>query len=781
MSSLRHILDLNTKKINLQLCLSFFRALKGAIVNKDSKRYISFAGRKKIKVQRNMGYLKEIQGQIKKRDFSKLLLLWEEYCTNDSVDSDEYVQILKAIKKSDFAPPFGKYVEMGLNLWKLISDKQEAYEVLKLIFDLQTTNNEALADLAYQTLSEVYQNDPDFSERIRLIGLRSRTSSQGVLSNYDLLAHIAVGKCVYHTGGWGTGEIVEVSSIREQLAIEFEYLSGRKYLTFTNAFKTLIPLPDTHFLARRFVEPDLLEKDAKEDPIQIIKMLLRDLGPLTTGEIKDELSELVIPANDWAKWWQNARAKLKKDTLIEAPATLKDTFILRRKALTHEERLHTDINKLTNIPEVIQTSYNYVRDFPGMLKKEEVKNSIQENLLSLLEKEELTSSNELEIYIFLENFLNAQFKGKKTVKELIMLSSNIESLIQNIDIIAFKKRALVAIREYRADWETLFLSFLSTTPQSQLRDYVLKELNTGKTRFLLQEKIENLLNQPFSFPDNFVWYFQKVLEDEEDALPFSDKEGLCRCFESYLILLHGIENNPDYRDLAKKMHNILINKRYETVRRIIEGTSLEYVKEFLLLASKCNTFTTHDLKILQSLSQVVHSSLAPIQKVEDRLQLDGRVVWTTEEGYRKTQERAQRIGTIEIVENAREVEAARALGDLRENSEYKFAVEKRRHLQNELKKLSEELNRARIITEQDISSNEIGIGSIIDIKNEQGEITTYTILGPWDADTEKNILSFQSKLAQTMIGQKIGAKFSFRDEEFEIVGMKSFLSSTSNS
>lgn len=727
-----------------------------------------------------MGYLKEIQEQIKKRDFSKLLLLWEEYCTNDTVDSDELIQILKEIKKSDFAPPFGKYVEMGLNLWKMISDKQEAYEVLKLIFDLQTSNSEALADLAYQTLSEMYQNDPEFPERIRLIGLRSRTSFQGVLSNYDLLAHIAVGKCVYHTGGWGTGEIVEVSSIREQLAIEFEYLSGRKYLTFTNAFKTLVPLPDTHFLARRFIEPDLLEKDAKEDPVEIIKMLLKDLGPLTTAEIKDELSESVIPVKDWAKWWQNARAKLKKDTLIEAPATLKDTFVLRKKALTHEERLHTDMDKLSNIPEVIQTSYNYVRDFPGMLKKDDVKLSIQENLINLLEKEGLTPSNELEIYIFLENFLDAQYKGKKTVKELITLSTDIESLIQSIDIIAFKKRALVAVREYRADWEPLFLSFLSMIQQSQLRDYVLKELNTGKTQVLLQEKIEALLEQPTSSPENFVWYFQKVLEDESHTLPFSDKEGICRCFESFLILLHAIENNPEYRDLTKKMHNILINKRYETVRHIIEGTSLEYVKEFLLLASKCSTFTTHDLKILQSLAQVVHSSLTPVQKTEDRLQLDGRIIWTTEEGYRKMQERAQRIGTVEIVENAREVEAARALGDLRENSEYKFAVEKRRHLQNELKKLSEELNRARIITEPDISLDEIGIGSVVDIRNQQGVITTYTILGPWDADPENNILSFQSKLAQTMIGQKVGAKFSFRDEDFEVVGIRSFLSSAGN-
>src|SRR3546814_7669584 len=43
-----------------------------------------------------MSYLEEIRAQIANRDFSKLLQLWEEYCTSDSVDAEEYAQILEA-------------------------------------------------------------------------------------------------------------------------------------------------------------------------------------------------------------------------------------------------------------------------------------------------------------------------------------------------------------------------------------------------------------------------------------------------------------------------------------------------------------------------------------------------------------------------------------------------------------------------------------------------------------------------------------------------------------
>lgn len=723
-----------------------------------------------------MGYLKEIQTQIAKRDFSKLLMLWEEYCSDENIDPNEYIQILEFIKSSDFAISFGKYVELGLPLWETLRDKSATADtVIRLIIDLQTTNSPSLANAAAAVLDNKFSNDPEYSERLRLVGIRPLANFQGAISNYILLMHMQSGKCVFHTGGWGAGEIVEISRLREQLAIEFEYLSGRKHLTFQNAFKTLIPLSDAHFLARRFVGPDKLEEEAKRDPVGLIKMVLRDLGPLSAAEIKEELCELVIPEKGWTRWWQNARAKLKKDTLIETPSNLKDPFLLRIAEMPHEEQLRQEIHVAQDVTGIIQTTYNYVRDFPNMLKKEDVKTSIRQKMTNLLKEESLTACNELQVYIFLENLLDHHFEKGKTVKEIIITSKNIEELVCGIEIIAFKKRALVAVKEFREDWEDLFLSFLTKIQQSQLRDYILKELSQGDTRTKLYAQLEDLLHHPTKSPETYVWYFQKINTKGNEKIPFADQIGKYRFYEGFLVLLHKIENDAEYRDLVKKMHQILTLKRYQSVRNIFENATLDFVKEFLLLASKCHTFSSHDHKILLSLAQVVYPELAPSKRIEDRLQLDGRVVWTTPEGYNKTQQRAQQIGTVDIIENAREVEAARALGDLRENSEYKFAVERRRQLQGELKTLSEELNRARIITEQDISLSEVGIGNIVSVSNEQGETFTYTILGPWDADPDRHILSFQSKLAQSLIGRKVDDKFIFRDEEYQIKEIKSFI------
>jgi transcription elongation GreA/GreB family factor len=229
------------------------------------------------------------------------------------------------------------------------------------------------------------------------------------------------------------------------------------------------------------------------------------------------------------------------------------------------------------------------------------------------------------------------------------------------------------------------------------------------------------------------------------------------------------------RELVKKIQNILSGNRFAIVRQIMQEASLEDVKEFLLLASKCHSLSDHDQKIFHSLAEVVHPSLSKMNKKAKAPEAESNIIWTTAEGYRKLQHRIQQIATSETVENAKEIEVARSHGDLRENAEFKAALERRDRLQSELKLLSEQLNRARIITREDITTDVAGIGSVVDCKGSKGERITYTLLGPWDADPEQNILSFQSKLAQQIKGLSVGETFTAQGEEYTIIAIKSFL------
>jgi len=716
-----------------------------------------------------MSYLKDFQTQISNHDYPAYMRLWEEYCMSDEVDPDELKAIFVAVKNSEFREPFGKYVEKIIPLCELLPDSPKKHELFKLIIDLETTNHEQLRQYVMDYLVARHGQNPGFAEKIRLIGLRGKEKFQGAVANFELLNHMKKGNFVFHTGGWGVGEIIDVSMIREQLSVEFEHVPGKKDISFANAFNTLIPIPSDHFLALRFGNPDLLEKNAKENPVEVIRLLLRDLGPKTAGEIKDELCELVIPEDDWVKWWQNARSKIKKDTMIEAPDDLKQPFVLRTAEVSHEDRLRKLIEGKPEINELIQIVYTFIRDFPETLKNPDFKVFLQAKLQESLTHPDLTEGQRLQLHFFLSD-LSAE-KNYPVVQEIVKASKSIEALVQSIDIVAYKKRTLIVAHKVRTDWKELFLNLLLTVDQNPLRDYLFGELFKPETEKELKRKLEDLWVHPGRYPEAFVWYFQKAISEKN--LPFSDKEGKNRLFEAFFVLLCHVEQSPTHRELVKKMNGILTSGRYAVVRDIMQGASLETIQEFLLLASKCHSLSDHDMKILHSLAEVVHPSLAQMRKKQDNVS-DTNVIWTTENGFKKVKERIQQIATVETVQNAKEIEVARSHGDLRENAEFKAALEKRDRLQSELKMLSDQLNRSRILTKLDITTDEVGIGCIIDCKNNKGHSITYTLLGPWDADPNAGILSFQSKLAQEMKGLVIGDKFQFQGEEFTITAIRSY-------
>ncbi len=515
-----------------------------------------------------MSYLEDFKVQITNRDYSKFWQLWEEYCADDTVDVEEFIDVLKFIKTSDFAKSFGQYVETALPLISYINDPNAAYEILKLLIDLQNTNSPKLAEITLNALTQRYGHQPEFNDRLRIIGLRTKDNFQSALANYDLLTHMERGKFVFHASGWGAGQIVDLSTVREQVAVEFEHVTGLKHFTFTNAFKALVPLANHSLLARRFSNPDDLEKEARAHPVDIIKMLLKELGPKTASEIKEELCGWVIPEKDWSKWWQNTRAKIKKDAMIDTPESLKDPFRLHKAEVPYEERFHKSISKEINLDDLIQSTYSFARDNPVMLKKADLKNSIQEKLELALNNPDITLPKKLQLLMLLENHFN--YSGAKSEIETIIKSiEKVEDFLNFVEIIAYKKRILSLIKDLRPDWSSIFIELLFTNQQSIIKDYLLKELNQGESRKLLEIKIKQLVNHPMEAPEFFLWYFQKLLGKSKDSLPLSDKEGLCVLLESLLILFSSLDSKPDYRELSKKIYTLLTSKRLAIVRKLL--------------------------------------------------------------------------------------------------------------------------------------------------------------------------------------------------------------------
>jgi len=413
-----------------------------------------------------MSYLQDFQTQIAARDFEKFMQLWEEYCASDTLEPEEVVTLLQSVKNSDLAKQFGPIVETALPLLDLLPTPEGKYEVLRHLIDLQTTQSPKLAEVTLQALQGKYGQDPTFMDRLRMVGLRTKENFQGAISRFDVLHHLEVGNFFLHTGGWGVGEIMEVSSVRELVAVEFEKVGGRKSIPFATAFKSLAPLPHAHFLARRFGDADGLEKEAKEDPVKMIKMMLKDLGPLTAPEVKDALEELVIPEAEWTKWWSNTRSRLKKDTLIDSPETLKEPFRLRKVELLHEAQLETDLHQAKTTDEILEICYTFMREYPGKLKDPVVHACLKTALEGL---NALSDGQKWEKVLALGTLGVA---GDTNTQ--ITTSRDLTKLLEEIRVMAYRKQALVAIRQHRPDWIVQLVKLLTSVEQSPLRDYMLK-------------------------------------------------------------------------------------------------------------------------------------------------------------------------------------------------------------------------------------------------------------------------------------------------------------------
>jgi transcription elongation factor GreA len=142
--------------------------------------------------------------------------------------------------------------------------------------------------------------------------------------------------------------------------------------------------------------------------------------------------------------------------------------------------------------------------------------------------------------------------------------------------------------------------------------------------------------------------------------------------------------------------------------------------------------------------------------------------------YDRKREEYDTIVSKKIPENSRAIAAAREHGDLKENSEYKMAKQDQQVLMAQKTLLEKDLGRARITDFKEASAEQVGVGTIVQVKS-NGKTSVYTILGAWDGDADKNIISYKTALGAALLGKKVGdtvtVKSGSGDEDYTIVSI----------
>jgi len=132
-------------------------------------------------------------------------------------------------------------------------------------------------------------------------------------------------------------------------------------------------------------------------------------------------------------------------------------------------------------------------------------------------------------------------------------------------------------------------------------------------------------------------------------------------------------------------------------------------------------------------------------------------VLLTQKGLNKIEDELETLKTVRRREVADRIKQAISFGDISENSEYDEAKNEQAQVEERIMKLESMLKKARVIDENEITLDQVSIGTTVQVKDmEFDEILEYTIVGSAEADPYELRISNESPVGRALLGRKIG-------------------------
>lgn len=129
----------------------------------------------------------------------------------------------------------------------------------------------------------------------------------------------------------------------------------------------------------------------------------------------------------------------------------------------------------------------------------------------------------------------------------------------------------------------------------------------------------------------------------------------------------------------------------------------------------------------------------------------------TKESYDAKVKELEQLKTTGRDEIAERIKVARSFGDLSENSEYDEAMNEQAKLEAKIARLENDIRNANILDEDNLNAGVIHPGSKVKVENvENGKKSEYTILGPSESNPAQGIISDQSPIGKSLIGNRKG-------------------------
>ena len=578
----------------------------------------------------------------------------------------------------------------------------------------------------------------------------------------DQLAQLKPGTYCLHKS-WGFGQVAEWNLLLNQIVIDFQGKKGHP-MQLAYAADNLAVISPTHFLARKATDLPGVRELLKSDPAGVVRNVLESLGGAATlPQISQMMVGDLFNEGDWKKWWSSTAKTLKKDGFFHVPTKKNEPIQLRGEKVSRADELITFFNQARQPKEqaaALDQIIKFHHEFNDPATQlQPVVNAIEE---AAARNQKYNPALVLELLMARDDLLErcsqlTSSNPELTVNRVIAdEDARLTAILPKLPA-AKEKRVLHAMPvTLGPEWTTRAFQILHGSHARAVPHIPKVFAETGQ-QAELRAHLERRIREHSMSSEALVWLCRERHSEWRDLVA-------PELLGAILSALERDQHNENSR--GSKLRDLLLDDR-ELLPDMFEGAETSVARDDmrrLMLTPVFDELTKRSLlariiKMYPELETVITGE----QKEEKTESLV--VSWSSLD---KRKAEYEEIINKKIPENSKEIGVARYYGDLRENFEFKAAKEMQAVLMRRKSELELMLQQARGTNFENPDTTQVSIGTVVTLRETtSGKEETYTILGAWDSDPDRSIISYQTAIGQTLLGKKIGDTVTLSTEQGE--------------
>jgi transcription elongation GreA/GreB family factor len=565
------------------------------------------------------------------------------------------------------------------------------------------------------------------------------------------------GFCMHRS--WGFGRIKTVDTVFARFTIDFPNKPAHT-MDLAFAADSLKPIPKDHILARKSADIEALRQLAATNHLELVKVVLNSFGGHATV---DQIQQSLVPdviRDDWKKWWEAAKRELKKDGHFQVPLKKTEPVIYQVKEVSLQERLIGEFRSAKGLKAHVAVATEILKNAGDLTDKQAAAKEIIATLNGEIATYQRTQTAVALEGIFIRDDIRQMAgtpagENEVTAKTIWAQDAKLGPLMEALPAVKHR-RAVESFKEANPErWADVLRTTLNTVNAKLCKEFVALLVESGKLNEL-KETLARLISQHLASSELLLW-----LAKEHDNDAFADILGP----EVFRAMLTAMERDQFNEKRSNRLREYILDDQ-QLLPELTAAAELEVIKDLTRALQLSPVFDDMDKRSL--LARIVKSHPAVQSLISGgETKQDTSLVVSWESLERKREEYAELVHK-KMPANREEIAIARSYGDLRENHEYKAAKEMQKQLVRAKGEMENQLVRARGNDFSNVRTDIVSIGTIVkttDIATNQHE--TFTILGAWDSDPDKGVVSYLSPMAQALLNRKVGDEV-----EFEIHGAR---------